>query len=956
MNSRPVAVLMAGALPVMLGLVAAPQLPVALMPVVESPALSVEVSYPGVGPEKIEEIITRPLEESISTVGGAAEIFSTSEEGKSKINIEFERGADLNRRSLVLRDRIDPVVAGFPSDVQPPVILRYDPSRRPVMIVTLESEKYDLAALREFADREAKKALESVPGVGEVAVAGGREREIIVACNKTALEARGLSLEEVLAAVARQNVDRYAGKLPEAGGHTRLYTRGAFHELEDIRRVPLKAREDRVVRLGQVATVRHAFRDVDSASRLDGQERVSLYVYRAGRASLPELATEARRRLAALEKPDRSFAVRYDSAESIVSAFTYMVFALAFSCTLAAVYLLAVFQFSARDTLAVLVLLPAAGSITAFALFLSGMQFDLLTVSGMILGAGPALLFAVRTIERGPSAIRHYIVVPLLVAAAFVPVFFAGPEVRSVYGGIALALLCEILAALLLVSFVLPVLRDFLPAIRLTLPRLLMLVGDRLRLGLDGLLNLSDRAAGTAARARLLQLSGAILLLVLAMLAVRSMPFEYINIFDARTVTGNLELPSGTSFGVTNALSKTIEARLQKVDGVAEITSRIEADKSTLRLKLDRDIDGDFLDRLKTAAGKTDPGFLYFSNEAGGGGLEEIRVEVLGDELDELVRITRELAGRAEKIDGVHDVVLRYKSPRPELRLVVDPVRAERGGVTVARIGQNLRIAIQGGIATRFTEPAREVDVRIRFDDRWRRELERLREYGIKRPNGRFVPLFTMVRPGQGSVPPKIYRKNKKRTLSFSLKARGVSVDSLLARLDLTGSVGLPEGYRVEYGEAVYRHRAERRRLYLILGLGCLLVFMVLAGLLESLSLPGRLLLAVPLPAALCLLVLYVLGLALSVPALIGLFLMAAVVVFQSLRYRAAGAADKRMEEVSFARLALLLGVFYLPLCLIPAQGGEVLRALSLAMIVGPVSAAVLTPALYRLSSFARSG
>ncbi len=960
-RARPVAVLMVGAIPVMLGIVAFLRLPVALMPEVESPALSVEVGYPGVGPEKIEEIITRPLEESLSTVGGIEQLFSTSEEGKSKINIEFDRGVDLNRRALAVRDRVDPVIAGFPREVQPPIILRYDPSRRPIMIITLESASLGLAELREFADLEVKKALESVNGVGEVAVAGGKEREIQIACDKTALEAHGLGLDEVLRAVREFNVNRFAGNLADGRGKIGLYTRGRYRDLEQIRQVPLKHQDTRVVRLEHVAAVKQSFRDVDSASRLNGQEKVSLYVYRAGKASLPALADEARARLRHLQKPDRHFSVRYDRAESIVTAFQYMGLALLFSFLLAGLCLRAVFRMHAGEILAALSALPAAALMTTFVLFLADSQFDLVTVSGLILGAGPALFIAVLQIlelrEPGGGRTDAGRVILLLAIAGFVPVIFAGPDVRVVYGGIALALICEITAALFWTALVLPVLLLYFPEFPVRLPAPIERGGQAARDFLDRRLP-AELERGTRLALQHPRIALLICLVVLAgaVLAFRYSRFEFINVFDTRTLTGNLEFPSGTAFGVTNSVSKKIEAALQKAEDVVEITSRVEADKSTLRLKLDRDVDEDYLDELKAAAGKTDPAFLYFSSDEGASGaLEEIRIEVFGDDLVTLDNITRSLAKRSEALEGVHDVVLRYKSPRPEMRLMVDRIRAETSGVNATTIGDNVRIAIQGGVATRFVEPNREVDMRVRYDERWRRSLERLKEFGIKRKDGRFVPLFELVRPEEGKVPPKIYRKNKKRSLSFSLKARGTSMETLLDRLDALKQARLPEGYRIEFGEDVYRHLRERRRLYLILGLGSLLIYMVLAGLLESLRRPFFLLLFMPLPGALCVLFLFIAGMAISVPALIGLFLMTAFVVLQSIWLEAAPPEKWGREISAFADLALLVGLFYLPLCLIPAQGGEIIRAVAFTLIVGPITATLLTPALFHFLKSADS-
>ena len=971
---RPISALMLASGLILLGAVSATRVPVSLIPESGYPALSVEVRYSGVGPEKIEEILTRPLEESLSTVGGIEQIFSTSEEGQSKINLEFQRDTDLDRKSLEVREKVDLVSPGFPTEVQPPVVLRYDPSRRPVLIITLESVNRDLSELREIADREVKKALEGVDGVSEINVLGGKEREIIIACDKEALEAHQLSLSEVLTALRRRNVNRFAGEIEDRNGRIALYSRGRFEDIDDIKNTPVFAADTgRTVMIRDLGDASHSFRDQNSASRLNGEDRVSLYIYRAGKASLPTLSEDVKERLVGMEREDLRFEIRYDRAAAIGRAFVALGVAFSVGFIVVAFLLRRFLSFRGWEIWPVLVTVPSAILICSFFLFLFEFDFNLITISGLVLGSGLTFVFAALTMREGRTLhgltriLKVLGLASALVAAIFLPIVFAGQEVQVVYGGIAVAVVGQILAGLFICAIPLPVFM-----------RQSIQVAGRRR-------TLADRGVGSkrvqvqnyiarqvrwtayfANRQPRYALIAALVVICLGMLAFRYSRLEYLSVFDKQRVTANLEFPSGTSFGATNNTAKKVEQNLLKHPAVEEINSRIDPSKATLRIKLKSDGSDEILDQLKEAAGKTDPAFLYFNREGELGGGEEITVDTFGDELDELNKITRALAKEAERIEGVNDVVLRYKQPRPELRLHIDKIKAEKAGATPSEIGDSVRLAIQGGVATRYVGREREIDIRVRFSDAWRRTLRRLKEFGVKTRGQDFVPLFEVVAPKEGQVPPKIYRKAKKRNFSFSMKPRGITFEQLLGEMDRLKRIPLPENYRIEYGQDVERRLDARRRIYLMFGLGLLLVYMLLASYFESYTRPFVLLLPVPVPAFVSICVLFLLGISLSVPVLIGLLLLAILVVIQSTRLMGLWDGTRAVpghegwkfharemitpavdqEKRLFVQMAIMLTGFLLPLSLIWVEGGEILRGISVTLLSGVLVSAVTTPAL----------
>ncbi len=974
--AHPITTIMFVSGPALLGFVAFFSVPVGLMPSTAFPGLTVEVNYGGVGPEKIEEQITIPMEEAVSSVGGIEELRSVSEEGKARIDIEFTRGLDVNRKALEVRERIDPVAATFPREVQPPTVLRYDPEKRPVFIVALESEALDLFQQREFADRRVKKAFERVDGVSEIIVAGGQVREVLVSCDAGLLQSRGISMQEILRDLQSNNFDVALGRMHTNGGRYSVYGRGRFQSLEEIRNLILETTEDnRPILLRDVAEVKYSYRDQDTASRWNGEERISIYVHKGSEANLLVLSDELRRAMQEVHRDDVDFRMIYDQADTIRSAVGNLLIAGAVGLLFAALLLYFAF-FSLRISLVVLGALPVSFLISSFAIFLVGFEYNLMTISGFILSAGVSLTLLTVTVlairRFGPTAAgervgQELIAGVLVLGAIFVPVLFSGEELKILYGGFAVAVAVPAAVTLLLCFTIVPVLlgrREF----RRYQFAPFRKGADTLRRSLWKWKQRFDGAAYRAYPNRIrgwfiaLQRTGwrgvaaYFVILVLGAVVFSFSKQQLGSSFEKNRVNSFIEFPSGTAFGPTNGTSKKVEEKLLKVEGVKEISSRVEAGRSTLRLTLEdgQDASPAYIETLKEAAGNNEPAFVFFSTEADAGALREITIHVLGEDLETLDKLTKNMANLAKTYEGVNEVVLRYKSPRPELRLWIDRVKAQRVGLTAADFGQNVRFAIQGGVATKFIEENREIDVRIRYDEKFRRSLEQLADYFLKAGEGRFVPMLELVRQEEGTVPVKIYRKNKKRTYSFSLQLGDAGYETLTPRLDELQAAELPANYRIEFGRELRIALESRQRFYRVIALSVLLVYMILAAYFESLRRPFLLLVPLPLPIIAAATALFIFRIPLSITILIGFLILAAWVALQAMLLRTPELAAMQQDRRAMAKLflaACATAVFYLPFTVVTGDGGEFLRGISISVIAGLAASTLATPLLVAVTA-----
>lgn len=999
-RKKPITVWMAIGGLLILGMIAVARIPVSLFPVTAYPGLTLEVEYYGVTPDKIEEEITRPLEQVISTVGGIVQIFSVSEEGKSRINIEFERDVELDIKSLEIRERVDLVSAAFPREVQKPTLLRYDPDQRPVLIIVLESESQDLEELREVADREVKKAFEGIEGVSDIMVAGGRIREILVDCDLQALDAHGITMGQIMNLLQSQNVNLAVGRIDQDGGRLPVYFKGRYDGLRPIRRLILDSPlSGGSVRLQDVASVDYAYREQDSASRLNGEERVSVYIHKSSTANLLQIADDVERELEELRKSDLNFLVIYNQSEIIRRAVRNITLAGSAGVLLCFAGLL-ILGFPLRIALFIVLCIPASLTVCSFLMFLSGYDYNLVSMTGMLLSAGISLLFLVllfsvarnhRNVLAIENLVGEIVAGVLLFAAVFTPLVFAAPEMRLIYGGLAIAILFSSSAVALFGFTILPVSYEFLNRKSERGQKLLLNLKQRIpflsRIDIIPIVTsvlhrlihkILPGVAFRLARAilanprRWLLRYGAFLLV--GFVAYQCSRQEFMNPLEERQITGRVEFPSGTSFETTNETAQEVENRLSVATGVKQITSRIEASQATLTIQLEEGVDPseEYLDFLEATAGKLEPAFVYFDAGSGAGMTGEMSVDVLGEELPELDRITKEIAGHAAKLEGVNSMVLRYKPPRPEARIVIDRTKAETAGISPDRIGRLVRFGIQGGVATKFLERNRELDVRIRFKDVFRRNLEDLKSYSFKNESGRYVPLPAIARISMGEAPVKIYRKNKKRSLSFSLRFGDTDQAELVKKLEeLLARAKLPENYRTEFGKGLKDLLETQERFAYILLFSLLLGYFVLASYSESLIRPLLISITVPPPVILVLIFLYVLNYSISIPVYIGLILLGGIITIQTLYLlksyaqtatspRASGSSQATDSGVgqagAFTRAVRLrsqiipvlqadLGIvfLFLPLIFVFGEGSTLLRGIAITILVGIASSSITT-------------
>ena len=285
--NRPIAILMLTLTIMIFGIISLTKLPINLMPDNTPSVLSIITRYHGVSPEQIERIITVPIENSIAEISNIKEIYSVSEDGKSRINVFFTPGTNMDYAALKVREAVDSVSSGFPRASEKPYVLKNNPADRPIFILTLSSQHLNINDLRTYAELELKKELSRIDGISEIDFTGGSLKEINIDVFPEALLSYNLSITDLSSIIQNSYFVNSQGKVIEYTRDTNLYTDARFKNVDEMRNIPVKWDNEsgKAVLLGDIAKIYEGIRTPENISRVNKEERVAIYIKKSGGAN-----------------------------------------------------------------------------------------------------------------------------------------------------------------------------------------------------------------------------------------------------------------------------------------------------------------------------------------------------------------------------------------------------------------------------------------------------------------------------------------------------------------------------------------------------------------------------------------------------------------------------------------------------------------------------------------------
>lgn len=474
---RPVTVSMAVAAVALFGYVSVQRLPVNLLPEISYPSLTVQTDYEDAAPEEVETLLTRPVEEAVGVVSGLNRITSVSRPGQSEVVLEFNWSTDMDVAGVDVREKLD--LIEFPRDAGRPVILRFDPSNDPILRIQVHGTLTP-ARLRDVAEREFKKRIESVEGVAAVKVVGGREEQIRVEIDERLASELGIPITRVTEILRQENLNQASGSLYDLDMNYMVRMVNEFRSVEDVRGIVVSEQDGRRILVGDVARVWRGSRDRDILARFNGQASVEMAVFKEGDANTVTVSGAVEDRLTALRSEPTfpegvATTIVFDQARFIRSSVNNVLAAAAAGGVLATLVLF-VFLRDGRSTGIIAVSIPISVMATFAAMHQAGITLNIMSLGGVALGVGMlvdnsiVVLEAVHrhrgvggdlaaAVHRGASEVAMPVTASTLTTVAvFLPLVFVEGIAGQLFRDQALTITFSLLASLGVALTVIPML------------------------------------------------------------------------------------------------------------------------------------------------------------------------------------------------------------------------------------------------------------------------------------------------------------------------------------------------------------------------------------------------------------------------------------------------------------------------------------------------------------------
>ena len=1008
---RPVATLMAFVAVFLLGVIAWQRLAIDMMPEIESPSISVFTRWDGASTEEVEQQITRVSESALGSVTDLDEITSTTSEGVSRVTCKFKWGTELGEAANDMRDLLERAKRRLPDDADDPVMFKFNTANMPILGFSVTATE-NIEKLEDTVNDDIVDVLKRVPGVGTAEAFGGLERQVNVLLDPAKLSAHGLSVAAIAAAIDADNQTEPAGNVKIGTVDYTIRVPGEFATPEEVGLVVVKRDGDKVVRVSDVARVEDGFAEETRVVERMGRAGMMVDVQKRSGENTMAVARRVMDKLEEIKQnlpADYSIDLVFDTSDMIGKSIRSVGKTVLWG-GLFVVLVTLFFLRSARTSLVIALTIPFSLIIASVFMFLKGWTINLMSLSALALAVGMVVDNAVVVLENVISHVSRgagrreaamfgadevgtaILASTLTTIVVFVPLVFVdgvtGIMLGQLGGIVTATLVASVVCSLLLTPMLASKLLRPPPAGRGAYARFYAWSEGRLAALERGY----ARLLSGALHARWLVVLAAVGVVALTVWGFRSLGSEFMGKEDTGQLSISYQLPLSTRYEITAETGRRILEVVHRVCGDDKIVSEMlraggsggfggggGSHAGTIRLRL---VDAKFRDKTADEYGdeitrevsqwpeivKVFSNSGNFLNRILMGGGANLLVEVYGWDLDETTAIAERIKRIAQETPGSRDVRVSQDMGKPELSIAIDRAKASAMGLSMQEITATVSALFQGDDASQYREGEDEYDITLRLAAPDRASIEDIRRTELPLPGGGRVRLDAIAQVVEGSGPVTITRKNQQRVVSVEFDATDARPEGDVmadVRRRVAEQIVLPNGVSVEYGGMIEEQEKSEKALTMMILLGIVLVYMVMAAQFESLLHPLLIMFSVPFAFSGVVAVLHLTGTPLSMSAYIGMVLLVGIVVNNSIvlvdyvnLLRARGRAlreaiveggRQRLRPVMITTCTTVLGM--MPMATSHGDGSATWRPLGLVVVGGLAVASlvsmVLVPTLY---------
>lgn len=896
-----------------------------LFPDVSIPVVSVSTTYSGAGPAEIETLVTRPIEDEISTISGIKRLTSRNLEGQSLVVVEFQDSVNAAYAEQQVRDKINIVKPKLPDESDDSVIRKFDPADTPIMMVALSAEGLSDAQLYDVADRFVKPRLEQVNFVGAIDIVGGRKREVHVLLDRKKLLNREISVGQVAAQIGTSGENVPSGKVNRGEQELTFRGLGEFKKVDEIADTLVNLYGNEVpTRVADLGRVIDTVEDEKSRGYFKGNKVIILQVYRQAGSNTMSVASDIKKQIAKMEpellknQGAPKLKVVVDASKKIADNVFDVYETIAIGIVLTVITVL-FFLGSLRSTLITALSLPISLIGSFILLKLANFSINIVSLLALTLAVGLLIDDAIVVIEniyrrmqlgekakeaseKGTSEIQMAVfAITLVVIAVFVPVAMMSGTVGKFLQQFGLTVAFSMAISMLVALTIIPMLTAFFGGDGhahgpkstnslwdKTIGRLL-LGFDRfqtwLENGYEKVLNLTLRHSG-------LTVAGTFAVFALSIFLLTRVPAEFVPDDDSGESMVSIELSPGVNLNTTDAavqsVNKVIEA-LPEVDFTLSNSGGGlgEVNKGTIFVKLKEDRNFTtvaFRDNLRTKLAPFKEKMLIAVKEydaSGGQAQQPFTLNLISANPEELEKAANALVAKMKQDKRLVDVDTNFRTGKPELQISLKPSAAKEYGINSKTMGNELRAQVEGMTTAKFRENGREYDVRVRLDEAQRDLKESFNQVYIPNINRKLVRLSDIANANIVDGPASIERQERARYIQVTAGvAPGVGLSDIVTQItnDLTtGDLKLNPDVRFSFAGDAEMMQDMATSALLAVFFGIVVIYLILSSLYESFITPITIMVAFPLALSGAFFGLYITGKSLNLFALLGLFMLMGV-------------------------------------------------------------------------------
>ena len=919
---RPTLIVVIFATLTFLGIYSYKQLNYELLPNFAMPVITIVTVYPGASPSEVESSVSKKIEDAVSTTENIDNIRSFSQENISYVVMEFKPSADADKMIQVVQRKVNSIKSQLPENVTDPTITTFAMSDFPIMNIMISSilsptELYDLTKHRISPE------LNGIKGVGEIILAGGEEREISVNVNAAKLEKYNLSLLQVTQAVIAANADYPTGKIKNTSQQMQVRLSGKYKNLEDLQNLVITNNFGlSPVRLSDVAEVRDSRKEMQNLNRYNGVNMISVMIKKQGDANTVEVSESVRREISRLEEIYKEQKLKFDifSDQSVftLEAADAVIKDLFLAILLVALVML-VFLHNLRNSLIVMVAIPASIITTFIAMYLMGFTLNMMSLLALSLSIGILVDDSIVVIEnihrhlgKGKDRVTASIAgrkeigftalsITLVDVAVFLPMALAQSIMTGVIRQFSLVIVVATLTSLF-VSFTLtPLLASRMAKTENLKDRSII------KWFIDWFETLINRFAAILQNIlrwsfnhKTIVLTSAVILFIGSVSLIPSgfIGTEFIDMGDRGEIIIQMELPKYTTLEQTNATVHRVEqlvfakpevtSVMAKVGGTSDfvdISSGSNKAEITIKLvpKEEREFSAPvYAQLIKNELASKIAGVKFVTSivsPIGGSDQVPVQVVVKCTNPDTLTKYGDIVFNEIKNIQGTSDVKLSVGDPNPELLVNIDKQKMADNELTLDIVGATMQMAYSGNNDAKFREGEYEYDINIRYDEFNRQNEKDVAGLLFVNYTGQLIRLDQFAGISNNTSTPRIERNDRiecqtiySQVFGRTLGDVGNNIKEQLAKIDF------PKEVTLSYEGDLKAQSDSFDSLGFALIASIIFVYLLMVALYQSYLYPFVVLFTIPLAIVGALLALALTGQTLSILTLMGLIMLIGLV------------------------------------------------------------------------------